>query len=150
MIRRPLSLKARALAALARREHSRLELRRKLAPHAESSERVEQLLDALEAAHLLSAERFAESLVHRRGDRYGTVRVAHELRSHNLPAELVAQEVRQLRESEYERARVVWARKFGRPPADLAERLRHMRFLAARGFAADVICRVVGGDEDSC
>ncbi|HLT27498.1 MAG TPA: recombination regulator RecX, partial [Zeimonas sp.] len=41
------TLKARALRALARREHSRVELERKLAPHAESSEQLEALLDRL-------------------------------------------------------------------------------------------------------
>lgn len=150
MARPTLSLKGRALAALARREYSRLELRRKLAPHAESAEGLDRLLDDLEHARLLSAERFAESLVHRRADRFGAARVAQELRSHALPPDLVAQEVRQLRESEYERARSVWLRKFGNLPANRTERLKQMRFLAARGFAADVICRVVGGEEESC
>ena len=58
--RRPRSLRARALSYLARREHSRLELRRKLAPHAESPEQLESVLDTLEAQGLLSIERFAD------------------------------------------------------------------------------------------
>ena len=58
----PLSLKGRALAALARREYSRLELARKLRPHAESAEQLDAVLDALEAGKLLSNARFAESL----------------------------------------------------------------------------------------
>ena len=56
-----LSLKGRALKYLAAREHSRLELQRKLAPHAESAEQVDAALNDLEARGFLSAERFAES-----------------------------------------------------------------------------------------
>ena len=44
----PLSLKARALRFLSMREHSRLELGRKLARHAEEGDDVEALLDFLE------------------------------------------------------------------------------------------------------
>ena len=73
--RPPLSLKARALAYLARREHSRLELEKKLRTHAESAEQLQQLLDQLQAQKLLSAERYAESLIHRKAGRMGAQRI---------------------------------------------------------------------------
>mgnify|MGYP000975580650 CR=1 FL=1 len=82
--RRPRSLRARALSYLARREHSRVEMRRKLAPHAESPEQLDSLLDTLEAQGLLSIERFAESVVHRRAGRFGAARIRQELRQHDL------------------------------------------------------------------
>ena len=78
--RQPLSLKARALGYLSRREHSRAELRRKLAQHAESAEEVDALLDWLERENWLSNARFAESVVHRRAGRYGTARLMQELK----------------------------------------------------------------------
>ncbi len=149
MAHRPmLSLKGRALAALARREYSRLELARKLRPHAESVEQLDAVLDALAADRLLSNERFAESLARRRGERFGVARVKQELKSHQLAPELIAAQVDALRESEYARARQVWEKRFGAPPAEPAARLRQMRFLAARGFSSDVIRRVVGGEDD--
>lgn len=141
-----LSLKGRALAALARREHSRLELARKLRVHAESPEQLDAVLDELERARLLSNERFAESLAHRRAERFGVARVKQELKAHDLAPDLVSAQVTALRTTEFERARAVWVKRFGRPPADAAERVKQMRFLAARGFAGDVIRRVVGGD----
>ena len=144
----PLSLKGRALAALARREYSRLELARKLQPHAESAEQLDAVLDALEAAKLLSNARFAESLAHRRAERFGVARVKQELKSHQLAPELIAEQVDQLRVSEFERARAVWQKRFGELPFDAPARARQMRFLAARGFAADVIRRVVGGGDE--
>lgn len=146
--RPPLSLKGRALAALARRDYSRLELARKLQPHAESAEQLDAVLDALEAAKLLSNARFAESLAHRRAERFGVARVKQELKSHQLAPELIAAQVDQLRTTEFERARVVWQKRFGEPPLDAQARARQMRFLAARGFSADVIRRVVGGDDE--
>ena len=144
----PLSLKGRALAALARREYSRLELARKLRPHAESAEQLDAVLDTLEAGKLLSNARFAESLAHRRAERFGVARVKQELKSHQLAPELIAEQVAQLRASEFERARAVWQKRFGEPPLDAQGRARQMRFLAARGFSADVIRRVVGGDDE--
>lgn len=142
--RRPRSLRARALSLLARREHSRLELRRKLAPHAESPEQLDTVLDTLESQGLLSNERFADSVVNRRAARFGAARIRQELREHELPAELVSEHLAELDRSEYERARQVWARRFGRPPVDLPDRMRQARFLAARGFRADVVRRVLG------
>jgi regulatory protein len=52
------------------------------------------------------------------------------------------------RETDLEAARAVWLRKFGAPPRDAAERGKQMRFLAGRGFPADVVRKVVGGGED--
>jgi regulatory protein len=144
-----LSLKGRALKYLAAREHSRAELLRKLAPHAEEPAEVERVLDELEARGLLSAERFVESLLHRRAARFGTVRLRQELQQHKLPADAVAQAVETLRGTELERARAVWQRRFGgEPAADAAERARQMRFLTARGFSSEVIRRVVRGGGD--
>jgi regulatory protein len=147
--RREKSLLARALGHLARREHSRAELGRKLAPYAESAEQLQRLLDELEKTKLLSDQRFTEVLTRSRGERYGAARVRQELLAHGIGAALVREAVGDLARTELQRARAVWRRKFETPPADAAERARQMRFLAQRGFAAEVIRRVVGGrDED--
>lgn len=140
-----LSLRQRALAALTRREHSRLELGRKLARHAESADQLEALLNALERDKLLSDARFSESLVHRRQERYGRLRIVQELEQHRLPAELVRQTVAGLGDTEFERCKAIWEKKFGNVPGDLAERARQTRFLAARGFDAEIIRHVLKG-----
>lgn len=144
---RALSLKARALGYLARREHSRLELERKLAPHAESSEAVERVLDELERAQWLSNERFAESLVHRRAQRFGVARVRAELQQHRIDDALVAPHLQALRTNEIERARQVWRKRFGSPAASAEERAKHIRFLTARGFSSDAIRGVLRDPE---
>ena len=142
--RPPLSLEARALGFLARREYSRTELRARLVPHAPDPEALEAVLDQLVAKKLLSDQRFIDSLVRRRSGRFGAARIQHELRTHQLPAEQLGPAIEALKASELERAREVWQKRFGEAPASREERLRQMRFLAGRGFAADVIRKVVG------
>lgn len=142
------TLKARALRALARREYSRAELQRKLGPYAESAEQLQALLDRLVEAGLLSNERFAQSVVHRRASTRGAAVIQHELRSHGLADEAVAAHVAALEQSEFERARALWVRRFGSVAASIEERARQMRFLLARGFSAEVVRRVVVGRDE--
>ena len=208
------SLKSRALQLLAQREHSRVELRRKLAAHAERIERderqrraiglvdegapdagadggagdeaadrrdrrdravrgtrndgaesagctsatpqrdpdppshpadraavIDSLLDWLEANQFLSDARFVESRVHARIARFGNARIRFELAQHH--AALPADAEQRLRETEFERARAVWTRKYEPAATDPASRARQSRFLAGRGFSAEVIARVL-------
>lgn len=157
------SLKARAIALLAQREHSRTELRRKLlqraradlqaalpAPDsadtvsADPTQAVDELLDWLETHRYLSQARFAEARVNARAPRFGAQRIRRELAMHGVALEPRA--LRALQDSELARALEVWRRKFGGVPAgDVAGRARQARFLAARGFAPEVIRQVVKG-----
>ena len=173
MPRPPHSLKARALQWLAQREHSRVELRRKLlrlarqraaasladegsgldaeaaAGAVELAAEVDALLDWLVAHRYLSDTRFVESRVNARTARYGNLRIRQELGQHG--AALDAATAERLKDSELARAQAVWARKYGKAPATAAtaanERARQMRFLAGRGFSNDVIWRVLRGSE---
>ena len=145
----PLSLKGRALRLLSGREYSRDELERKLAAHEETPGALALALDELQAKDFINAQRVVDSVLHRRSSKLGTQRIRQELQSKGLEPEAVAQAVAQLRSTEVERAREVWRKKFGSPPADASERAKHMRFLAMRGFGGDAIRRVVSGaDED--
>jgi regulatory protein len=146
--RRPRSLLARALGYLGRREHGRVELARKLEPHAASADELARLLDELEAKKLLSEGRFAESLARRRGERYGAALVGAELRQRGVAAEVVSETIGELRRTEVLRARAIWKRRFGAAPASDAERLKQMHFLARRGFAAEVVRRIVDNRDD--
>lgn len=143
-----MSLKARALKYLSAREHSRLELARKLARHAQEGDDVDALLDALQAANLLSEQRFSESLVRRRAERFGNSRILSELQSHGIDAEAVASVRAALSDDEPARAKAVWARKFGEIPADATERARQMRFLQQRGFSTRAIRAALRGSDD--
>ena len=143
-----LSLKGRALRYLAAREHSRAELERKLRPHEETPGQLAQLLDELQAKDFISEARVVESVINRRAARFGAARIKYELLNKGLGAEAVADAVNRLKNSELERARDIWRRKFGEPAPDAVGRAKQMRFLAARGFGGDVIRRVVSQTDE--
>ena len=132
---------------LARREHARAELARKLAPYAESVEEVDILLDDLTARRLLSDARYVEARVGARRARFGDARLAFELRTQGAAYELVDAALAG-GEDELTRARQIWEKKFAGKPCsgDAHERARQSRFLMSRGFSAETVRRVLRGD----
>lgn len=146
-----ISLRARALQYLARREYSRAELRSKLLPYTKTDEDFEQLqpvdldalLDDLTARGWLSDARAATQLIHAKRSRFGTQRIVHDLRQKGISEELVSVALPALKESELEAARIVWQRKFGALPQDAKEKARQMRFLQSRGFGFDAVLQVL-------
>lgn len=151
MAKLQMSLKARALRYLSAREHSRMELARKLSRYAQEGDDIDALLDTLEAAKLLSQERFSESLVNRRSARFGNSRILSELKSHGIDADALTDIKTGLEQDESARAREVWLRKFGTVPDNANDRAKQMRFLMQRGFSNRAIraaMRAVEDDED--
>jgi regulatory protein len=146
-----LSLRARALQYLARREYSRAELRGKLLHYAGENgdfgqpppEDLDALLDDLTARGWLSDARAATQLLHAKRNRFGTQRIIHELRQKGIAEELIAATLPELKQDELATARVVWQKKFGTLPLDAKGKARQMRFLQSRGFALDVIFQVL-------
>jgi len=188
---KPLSLKARAIALLAQREHSRAELRRKLLriareqraaqqrqaaaaaepaaglaawfvpepsldasaealgevedpDDADVGAEVDALLLFLQERGYLSEQRFVDARVHARSARFGSQRIKLELAQHGL--QLSGDQLASLKDSEIERARAVWQRKFGGQwPEDAAMRAKQARFLIGRGFGGESVRRVLRG-----
>ena len=139
MPRPQISLKARALKYLSSREHSRLELARKLTPYAQDDDDIEALLNWLQESKFLSQERFSESLVHRRAGRYGNNRILSELKSHGINGEALGDAKLELAQGETQRAREVLSRKYAEAPTDAIARAKCMRFLLQRGFSHGAI-----------
>lgn len=144
----PISLKGRALRLLSGREYSRLELERRLEKYEEEPGTLAKALDELQAKDFISEQRVLESVVHRRAAKLGAARIKQELQAKGLDADAVTQALHALRATEVDRTREVWAKKFGQPPADAAERSKQMRFLASRGFGAEAIHKVVSGNSE--
>ena len=143
-----LSLKGRALRLLSLREHSRLELERKLKPYEQTPGELAEALDFLQAKDFINEQRVVESVVHTRSRKLGASRVRQELQAKGLPAEAIQVAVQEMRSTELARAREVWQKKFGEPPADAHARVKQIRFLISRGFAAEVVRRVVAGADE--
>jgi regulatory protein len=80
----PGELRERALRLLARREHSRVELVRKLERAGFARDDIAPLLDAFEAKNWLSDRRFAESYVADHRARAGSVKLAYDLRQRGV------------------------------------------------------------------
>ena len=148
------SLKARALRLLSRREYSRKELTSKLVQLVRQNEeeppkdldiQIEEVLTDFEARGWLSDERFANALVRRRSERFGVRRVADELQRAGVETGLIAQLTGELKETEFERAKALWAHKFGQISSEQKERARQYRFLVSKGFSPDLVAKVIGG-----
>ncbi len=138
-----LSLRVRAMRYLARREHTRAELHAKLQSYVQEGEDLDAVLDELEKRSWLSDARAASQMVDAKRGRFGTQRIAHELRQKGIAENLIADALPQLKESELDAAREVWQKKFGVLPQDAKEKGKQIRFLQSRGFSIDVILRVL-------
>ena len=110
-----------------------------------AAERVGEVLDWLQAHGYLSDTRFAESRTHARSAKFGNLRIRQELSQHGVS--LTPEAAQRLKETEFERARELHARKFACAPLSAAEYAKQSRFLAGRGFSGDAIrgvMRLVG------
>jgi len=145
-----ISLRQRALDLLARREYSRLELARKLSAHVEAgedgSDEIAALLDDFQRRGWLSDERFAEQLVNARKSRFGSRKVAHELREKGVAEQVVEQATAGM--DDLENALAVWQKKFGKQPESREEWAKQARFLQSRGFGFDAIRIVLQAQQD--
>lgn len=162
------SLKARALRLLSLREYSRKGLAAKLeesvarlanlalkqgeeelvAPTKSLTLQIGEVLDDFEARGWLSDERFAEALVRRRSERYGARKIQDELQRAGVNGEKATELIQGLRETEYQRAKDLWLKKFGALAQEQKERARQYRFLASKGFSSEVVSKVLGGRLD--
>ena len=143
------SLRGRALKLLARREHTRAELARKLSVHTEDPAELESVLDDCERRGWLSERRVVEQMIHTRRSRFGARRIERDLLAKGVSGEAVAGAMSDLKGGELEAAREVWRKKFGgRLPRTPADRARQARFLQGRGVDMEVILKVIKGRDE--
>jgi len=141
----PIELKVRALRYLARREHSRAELARKLAPHAESPQAIETVLDELATKRQLSDERYADARANWLGRKYGAAKIRQDLKAHGV-AEAVIQGVSA--EGDLEKAKAILARKYRALAINRDEKAKRARFLQSRGFSYEIIRKVLSTEDE--
>ncbi len=133
-----------AMDMLARREHSALELRRKLVTRGYTDDDIDAALASLRRDRLQSDERFAEAYVHSRvGAGMGPVRIRHELRERGVDESLIESALAPLAGCWDELMTTQRERRFGAAvPGDYAARMKQARFLQNRGFSADSVMRL--------
>jgi len=136
------------LEYLGKREYSYAELGQKLKTFAEESDDIPALLDDFKKRGWLSDARFTEQIVHARSHKFGSAKIAHELREKGVADELIADAISQVKENELENAREVWRKKYNTAPTSRDEWTRQARFLQSRGFGFDVIKKVLNTKTD--
>ena len=142
------ALETSALRYLARREHSRLELEKKLAANVRSSnEMISDVLDQLEQKGLLSAERFVEQTIRTRRPKFGSQRIVHELKQKGIDEQLIADFLPELAATELDTAYETWKKKFGVLPINAKEQGKQTRFMMSRGYSYDIIRQVLAQAE---
>lgn len=146
MVDKPkINLKTKAVDYLSRREHSRLELSRKLAKFSVDEAEINKVLDDLQLGNWQSDERFAQAYAHKNSAKHGLVRIIHDLRQHGI-SESCIQDIRDsMGESEYNRAYLVWQKKFDQVTDNPKEYAKQYRFMLSRGFTNDTIRKILAG-----
>jgi len=135
------SASARAVGYLANREHSALELSRKLQKAGFETIEVEDTIAQLQQAGLQSDKRFAESyIVSRANQGYGSVRIGMELKERGVHSDITTSSLQQADIDWFALAVEVRCKRFGeQSPEDFKSRAKQQRFLQYRGFTHEQI-----------
>ena len=139
-------MRQRALEYLGKREYSYAELGQKLKVYLaedESFEQITEILEDFKTRGWLSDARFTEQIVHARSHKFGSAKIANELREKGVSQELIETAIEQVKENELDNAKEIWRKKFKAIPASRDEWARQARFLQSRGFGFDVIKKVL-------
>ena len=139
------ALVSAALKLLARRDFSRSEFISMLMSAEFGKDDVEAVADWCHEQGFLNETRFAELASRRLGEKFGSKRVAHTLRQKGVAEEQVSAIVLTLNESEQDRARALWIRKFGKVAESAGEKSKQIRYLQSRGFSFSTIKLVITG-----
>ncbi len=142
------SLRQRALEYLGKREYAAAELANKLQAYADETDDIPALISDFKDRGWVSDARFTEQLVNARKTKFGSAKVANELREKGVSDELIAEAVSEIRDNELDNATEVWRKKFKQPAANRNEWAKQARFLQSRGFGFDTIKKVLNAAED--
>jgi regulatory protein len=150
--RPPKSLKARAIALLARRDYSRAELRAKIAGDRESAEAdlpgLDALLDELSALGYLSDARFAQAVVRQKSGGYSKRAIGASLKARGVEGSAVSEALAGVEVDDVDAMTALWRRRFGSPPGNDKEKARQVRFLQSRGFSLSAIFKLLKSPPD--
>lgn len=146
------SLRQRGLDYLAKREYSVAELAQKLNTVARQYEldadEIPEILADFKKRNWVSDTRFTEQILHARKSKFGSARIAHELREKGVSDELISEAVQDVKENELENAKAVWRKKYDAPPSSREEWAKQARFLQSRGFGFEIIKKVINEQKD--
>jgi regulatory protein len=140
----------KAMDLLARREHARVELQRKLAAAGFDADVAADAVERLADEGLQSDRRFVEAFVQSRINQgKGPLRIHADLGQRGIAAGLIDDVLAETGEDWYALARDARVKKFGHSqPVEFRDKARQMRFLQYRGFEPDQIQSAVSSFDD--
>jgi len=141
-------LRQRALEYLGKREYAAAELANKLKAYADETDDIPALIADFTERGWISDARFTQQLVRVRKEKFGTAKIANELREKGVSDDLIAEAVSDIREHELDNATEVWRKKFKQAASDRKEWAKQARFLQSRGFGFDTIKKVLNATEE--
>jgi regulatory protein len=135
----PADIRLAAMNLLARREHSRCELKQKLRKRFDDDELIDQQLDRLSEENLQSDSRYAESFLRQRINRgHGPMRIRQEMRQKGISDDEISAALEAEEPDWFVLAEEAYQRRFGAlPPEDIKEKAKRSRFMQYRGFGLD-------------
>lgn len=120
---------------LARREHSAVQLKQKLAARGHAPGVVEEIASDMAEAGWQSDVRFAETLARSRAAQgYGPLRIRAELKASRVPESEIRSALEAIDHDFVQAAVRLRERRFGVKPERGADQQKQYRFLANRGF----------------
>ena len=136
---KPMDVRVAAMNLLARREHTRRELKQKLGKRFVDGDLIDEQLDRLADENLQCDARYAESFVRQRFNRgHGPLRIRQEMGRKGIPDEEVELAMAAEDYDWCASAKDVLKRKFGAVAAeDIKEKARRSRFMQYRGFSPE-------------
>ncbi len=109
---------------------------------------IKVILDDFQQRGWLSDARFAEQMVHARKSKFGSARVASELKEKGVADDLIAAAVVAIKETEFENALAICKKKYAAPPISREDWARQARFLQSRGFTFELIKKVLNSKHE--
>lgn len=140
-----ISLQARAVDFLSRREHSRLELQSKLSRYSDDIDEINAVLDAMANGNWQSDTRYAFAYANKNSSKHGMLRVINDLRQQGINESCLNEIRESLIDTEYQRALLVWQKKFTTIAGTPKEYAKQYRFMLGRGFSNDCIKKILAG-----
>lgn len=136
-------MRQRALEYLGKREYSVQELGQKLKGFADETDDIEALLIEFKNRGFVSDQRFTDQVVHARQNKFGSAKIAHELREKGIEEHLIADALIDIKSNEFQHATEVWRKKFKTAPKNREDWAKQARFLQSRGYSFDLIKKVL-------
>ena len=130
---------------VARREHTRLELTKKLIVRGFERGDVDTLLNDFEEKGWLDERRYIDIFLRAKRCRYGNLKLIRELEVRGISRDLIEEVRPGIQSGELDAAQGVWQKRFGVQPKNSTELAKQIRFMQSRGFEQEVIKSVVNG-----